>query len=45
MGDAHAEHAPEGLVDPAVAWATLGAHVVYTSSPQGARAARAEEGV
>ena len=28
MGDAHAEHAPEGLVDPAVAWATFGAHVV-----------------
>ena len=28
MGDAHAELAPEGLVDPAVAWGTLGAHVV-----------------
>jgi hypothetical protein len=28
MGDAHAEHVPEGLVDPAVAWGTLGAHVV-----------------
>ena len=28
MGDAHAEHAPEGLVNPAVACGTLGAHVV-----------------
>ena len=28
MGDARAEHAPEGLVDRAVAWGTLGAHVV-----------------
>ena len=32
MGDVHAEHAPEhapeGLVDPAVAWGALGAHVV-----------------
>ena len=36
MGDAHAEHAPEGLVDPAVAWATLGAHVVTTRDARGA---------
>ena len=28
MGDVHAERAPEGLVNPAVAWGTLGAHVV-----------------
>ena len=28
MGDVHAEHAPEGLVNPAVAWGTLGVHVV-----------------
>ena len=36
MGDARAEHAPEGLVDPAVAWGTLGAHVV---NAKGARSA------
>ena len=28
MGDAHPEHAPEGLVSPAISWGTLGAHVV-----------------
>ena len=27
MGDVHAEHAPEGLVNPAASWGTLGAHV------------------
>jgi hypothetical protein len=42
MGDAHAEHAPEGLVDPAVAWGTLGAHVV---TARGARRACGGEGV
>ena len=36
MGDAHAEHAPEGLVDPAVAWGTLGAHVVNAKGARGA---------
>ena len=36
MGDAHAEHAPEGLVNPAVAWATLGAHVVNARGARGA---------
>ena len=36
MGDAHAEHAPEGLVDPAVAWGTLGAHVVNARGARGA---------
>ena len=36
MGDAHAEHAPEGLVDPAVAWGTLGAHVVNAKGAHGA---------
>ena len=36
MGDAHAEHAPEGLVDPAVAWGTLGAHVVNARGAFGA---------
>ena len=41
MGDAHAEHAPEGLVDPAVAWGTLGAHV----ATRRARAASEAEGV
>ena len=33
---AHAEHAPEGLVNPAVAWATLGAHVVNARGARGA---------
>jgi hypothetical protein len=42
MGDAHAEHAPEGLVDPAVAWGTLGAHVV---TARGARRACGGGGV
>ena len=28
IGDVHAEHAAEGLVNPAVAWGTLGVHVV-----------------
>ena len=36
MGDAHAERAPEGLVDPAVAWAALGAHVVNAKGARGA---------
>jgi hypothetical protein len=42
MGDVHAEHAPEGLVDPAVAWGTLGAHVV---NARGARRACGGGGV
>ena len=37
MGDARAEHAPEELVDPAVAWGTLGAHVVNAKGARGAR--------
>ena len=36
MGDARAEHAPEELVDPAVAWGTLGAHVVNAKGAHGA---------
>ena len=36
MGDARAEHAPEGLADPAVAWGTLGAHVVNAKGAHGA---------
>ena len=36
MGDARAEHAPEGLADPAVAWGTLGAHVVNAKGARGA---------
>ena len=36
MGDARAEHAPEGLVNPAVAWGTLGAHVVNARGAHGA---------
>jgi hypothetical protein len=44
MGDAHAaaEHAPEGLVDPTVAWGALGAHVV---TARGARRACGGGGV
>ena len=48
MGDAHAEHAPEGLVSPAVWWGTLGAHAVAAQRESsvgysfiGARSARA----
>jgi len=37
MGDVHAGHAPEGLVNPAVAWGTLGAHVVNAKGARGAR--------
>ena len=36
MGDAHAEHAPEGLASSAVAWGTLGAHVVNARGARGA---------
>ena len=36
MGDVHAEHAPGGLVNPAVAWGTLGAHVVTAKGARGA---------
>ena len=36
MGDAHAEHSPEGLVNPAVAWGTLGAHVVVAKGSHSA---------
>jgi hypothetical protein len=36
MGDAHAEHSPEGLVNPTVAWGTLGAHVVNAKGAHGA---------
>jgi hypothetical protein len=28
MGDVHAGHALQGLMDPTVSWGTLGAHVV-----------------
>ena len=31
-----AEHAPEGLVNPAVAWGTLGLHVVNAKGARGA---------
>ena len=36
MGDVHAEHTPEGLVNPAVAWGTLGSHVVNAKGARGA---------
>ena len=36
MGDAHAEYAPEGLVNPAVVWGTLGLHVVNAKGAHGA---------
>ena len=36
MGDVHADHAPEGLVNPAVAWGMLGAHVVNARGARGA---------
>ena len=41
MGDVHAEHAPEALMDPTGPWGTLGAHVVAAR----VRAARAAEGL
>ena len=42
MCDAHAERAPEALMDPADQWGTLGAHVVEA---KGARAARVGGGL
>ena len=36
MSDSHAEHAPEGLVTPAVAWGKLGSHVVPAKGARGA---------
>ena len=37
MGDVHAEHAPEGLVNPTGPWGTLGAHVAAAWGARGAR--------
>ena len=37
MGDVHAEHAPEALMDPTDPWGTLGAHVVEAKGARGAR--------
>ena len=37
MGDVHAEHAPEALMDPTDPWETLGAHVVEAKGARGAR--------
>ena len=37
MGDVHAGHAPEGLMDPADSWGTLGTHVVAAKGARGAR--------
>ena len=44
MGDAHPEHAPEGLVSPAISWGTLGAHVVAADYFIGHRARLARAG-
>ena len=35
MGDVHAEHAPEALMDPTDPWGTLGAHVVEAKGARG----------
>jgi len=40
MGDVHAGHAPEGLIDPTDSWGTLGAHVVAAKGARGARVGR-----
>ena len=37
MSDVHAEHDPGALMDPAVSWGTLGAHVVEAKGARGAR--------
>ena len=37
MGDMHAGHAAEGLIDPTDSWGTLGAHVVAARGSPGAR--------
>ena len=37
MGDVHAGHALQGLMDPTVSWGTLGAHVAATKGARGAR--------
>ena len=37
MGDVHAEHAPEALMDPTDPGGTLGAHVVAATGARGAR--------
>ena len=42
MGDVHAGHDLQGLMDPTVSWGTLGAHV---AAAKGARGARAGGGV
>ena len=36
MNDVHAGHAPEGLMDPADSWDTLGTHVVAAKGARGA---------
>ena len=36
MNDVHAGHAPEGLMDPADSWGTLGTHVVAARGSPGA---------
>jgi hypothetical protein len=37
MGDVHAGHALQGLMDPTVSWGTLGAHVAAAKGARGAR--------
>jgi hypothetical protein len=39
MGDVHAEHALQGLMDPTVSWGRLGAHLVAANGARGARVA------
>ena len=41
MGDVHAGHAPEGLMDPADSWDTLGTPVVAARGSPGTREGRA----
>ena len=36
MGDMHAGHAAEGLIDPTDSWVTLGVHVVAAGGSPGA---------
>ena len=36
MSDVNAKRAPGGLMDPAVSWGTLGAHVVAAKGARGA---------
>ena len=45
MGDVHAGHALQGLMDPTVSWSTPGVHVAAAKGARGARVGGVSEGV